>query len=275
MATNSETSFQKKMLVHLLLQWNWFYLINAKENLDVAIIDILNAFVKTVVKGPKDREIIHIHRLMVDMLMKIAPDMNEDYVTIDKKVNQQFLMECFNALDGIMVASLLYYQKFTKSLKEQGYTMNPYDPCVWNKMINGKQLIICFHVDDCKVLLVSPKVVNETVDWLCYNYEFIFKDGSSKMRVRQGKVHDYLGMTLDFSKKHQVKMSMFKYVDEMITPWGKIQDVNIKDDGFRCVKFKRHVTSMARENLFKINEDAVKLDDEDRASFHNLVTDYM
>ena len=61
--------------------------------------------------------------------------------------------------------------------------MNPYNPCVWNKMINGKQLTICFHVDDCKILHVSPKVVDETLDWLHDNYESIFEDGSGKMKV--------------------------------------------------------------------------------------------
>ena len=26
--------------------------------------------------------------------------------------------------------------------------MVPYDPCVANKIINGKQMTVCFHVDD-------------------------------------------------------------------------------------------------------------------------------
>ncbi len=30
--------------------------------------------------------------------------------------------------------------------------MNPYNPCVRNKMIEKKQITIWFHVDDCKVL---------------------------------------------------------------------------------------------------------------------------
>ena len=157
--------------------------INAKENRDVAITDIPNAFIQTVVKDLKDRAITHIHALMVDMFMKIAPDVYENYITIDKKCNKQLLMECLNALYGTIVVGLLYHQKFTKSLKEQGYMMNPYNPCVWNKMINGKQLTICFHVDDCKILHVSPKVVDETLDWLHDNYESIFEDGSGKMKV--------------------------------------------------------------------------------------------
>ena len=39
--------------------------------------------------------------------------------------------------------------------------MNPYDPCVWNKDINGKQSTIVFHVDDCKISHVDPKSTTE------------------------------------------------------------------------------------------------------------------
>ena len=46
-----------------------------------------------------------------------------------------------------MVAGLLDYCKFSSSLKKRGFEMNPYDPCVWNKMIKGTQITFCFHVD--------------------------------------------------------------------------------------------------------------------------------
>ena len=46
------------------------------------------------------------------------------------------------------MASLLYYRKFHDSLKSIGFEFNPYDPCVANKIINGNQMTIRFHVDD-------------------------------------------------------------------------------------------------------------------------------
>jgi hypothetical protein len=45
----------------------------------------------------------------------------------------------FNALYGIMVASLLYYKKFVKCLKSKGFKLNPYDPCVANKQVKGEK----------------------------------------------------------------------------------------------------------------------------------------
>ena len=85
------------------------------------------------------------------MLVKIAPNVYESYVTINNKGNKQILVECLNALYGTMVASLLYYQKFTNSLNENGFIKNPYNAGGWNKQIYGKQCTICFHVDDCKI----------------------------------------------------------------------------------------------------------------------------
>jgi hypothetical protein len=51
---------------------------------------------------------------------------------------KQLLVQCQNALYGTMVASLLYYHKFTKSLMSVGFEINPYDPCVANKIVDGR-----------------------------------------------------------------------------------------------------------------------------------------
>ena len=64
-----------------------------------------------------------------------------------------------------MIAGLVYYRKFSDSLVEQGYVVNTYDPCVWNKTVKDKQSTICFHVDDCKISHVSAKVNNNTIKW--------------------------------------------------------------------------------------------------------------
>jgi hypothetical protein len=67
---------------------------------------------------------------------------------------------------GKEAMSLLYYKKFVKSLKSKGFKLNPCDPCVANKQVKGEQLTMCFHVDDCKISHLLPKVVDETIEWL-------------------------------------------------------------------------------------------------------------
>ena len=115
---------------------------------------------------------------LVTMLVDIAPDVYSDFVEVDKRGNKQLIVRCLNALYGTMVASLLFYKKFTKILSERDFKMNPYDPCVWNKNVNGKQLTICFHVDDCKISHVDSKVLDDTIEWLRDEFESVFEDGS-------------------------------------------------------------------------------------------------
>ena len=47
-----------------------------------------------------------------------------------------------------MKAALLFYLKFLKNLKSIGFVLNPYDPCVANKSVDGAQLTVVWHVDD-------------------------------------------------------------------------------------------------------------------------------
>ena len=82
---------------------------------------------------------------------------------------KQLIVACQNAMYGTMIASLLYYRKFTMSLCSQDFVMNPYDPCVFNKMIGGKQMTVCIHVDDCKLSHVDPSVNDQVIEERFYH----------------------------------------------------------------------------------------------------------
>jgi hypothetical protein len=245
--------------------------IDADENRDVAIVDIPNAFVQTVVEDEKDRVFVRIRGPLVDILASIAPDVYGEYVTIGKKGEKQLLVQCLTALYGTMVASLLYYKKFVKSLRSRRFKLNPYDPCVANKQVDGEQLTVCFHVDDCKISHLNPKVVSDTIDWLRLEYENVFEDGSGLMKVKRGKTHVYLGMALDFSHANQCRITMIDYVDEIIAAYDKSS--NELHDGFTTVtkRSNRAKTSAAPDDLFVVDEDAEKLSEDGQTAFHHLV----
>ena len=181
-------------------------------------------------------------------------------VMTDKKGMKQLLVQCQNALYGTMVASLLYYRKFTKSLVSVRFEINPYNPCVANKTVNGTQMTICFHVDDCKLSHHSSRANDNMIDWLCQEYESIFEDGSGQMTVSRGRVHKYLGMTLDYTICGQVNISMFNYIDKIINAFDKAEP---KGGGTK--------SSAAPDDLFKVDKDREKLWPEKAVEFHNLV----
>jgi hypothetical protein len=96
-------------------------------------------------------------------------------------------VQCLNAVYGTMVAALLYYKKFVKSLTKQGYKIDLYDGCVANKVVKGKQVTICFHIDDCKISRKSSAVIDNMIAWLRTKYESIFEDGLGQMKVHRGE----------------------------------------------------------------------------------------
>jgi hypothetical protein len=141
-------------------------IIDAKEERDVAVVDIPNAFIQTRVENEKDMAFIKIRGILVDILVEIAPDVYKSYISKDKKGSKQLLVQFQNALYGTMVASLLYYRKFVKSFTDIDFVINPYNPCVANKMIEGDQMTICFHVDDCKISHRKTKVMDSMIEYL-------------------------------------------------------------------------------------------------------------
>jgi hypothetical protein len=96
------------------------------------------------------------------------------------------------------------------------------------------------------------------IEWLRLNYESIFEDGSGKMKVSRGKIHEYLGMTLDFTQPGVVRVTMFKYIDEIITTFLK----------FACLILK---STAAPEDLYKVDEDDPLLDKHKKEGFHTVV----
>jgi hypothetical protein len=54
------------------------------------------------------------------------------------------------------------------------------------------------------------------IEWLRAEYEVIFEDGTGAMKVRRGKVHDYVGMRMDYTTKGQVHLTMPKHIEDVL-----------------------------------------------------------
>jgi hypothetical protein len=98
------------------------------------------------------------------------------------------------------------------------------------------------------------------IEYLRQEYESIFEDGSGAMTVSRGKIHKYLDMTLDYTVCGQVNITMFDYVDEILTAFDKAES-----------KGGDTKTSAAPDSLFKVDENCEKLKKDKAAEFHNLV----
>ena len=55
------------------------------------------------------------------------------------------------ALYGMLESALWFYQKLQKDLERNGFKVNPYNPNVANKIVNGKHMTVTWHVNNLKV----------------------------------------------------------------------------------------------------------------------------
>ena len=145
--------------------------IDAAEERDVSVINIPNAFIQTRIKDYKDKVVLRIQGKLADLLIKTAPEIYPKQITINRKGGTVLYVRALNEIYGIMKAALLFYYKFVGDLMTIGFELNPYDPCVANKTISGKQLTLVWHVEDIKASHVEAKVVTRMAKWLGKTYE--------------------------------------------------------------------------------------------------------
>ena len=148
---------------------------------------------------------------------------------------------------------MLFYRKLVKALIGYGFELNPYDPCVANKMVNGKQLTICWHVDDVKSSHVDPEINDQFLAWVKAEFGKL-----GEVKTVRGKKHDYLGMVLDYSVPGQVSIDMSHYVKLMVEQFPQ--------EFLKGAK----VASPWNENLFKVQTESPALDADMAKRFHTV-----
>jgi len=213
-------------------------------------VDIPGAFLQT--KMPKEDRDVHVvlDGRMAELLAKISPGDYQKFVH-NHRGQSHIYCKLNVSLYGTLKAAVLFWKKLSGYLKDQGFTVNPYDWCVANKDINGKQCTIVWHVDDLKISHVDTSVVDEIVRNLRSEFGKV-----GDLTVHRGKVHDYLGMELDFSEDGNVMVSMEKYLDEILVELPEDMDGT--------------AVTPAAEHLFKTRDNAPKLDNERAALFHRV-----
>jgi hypothetical protein len=227
--------------------------IDAKQKRDVMTLDIPNAFVQTKIPLDGDKIIMKIRGQLVDILLEICPGVYDDYVRFEGK-SKVLYVRMLKALYGMLISSILYYKKFRKDIESIGFEVNPYDICVANRTMNGKQQTVTWHVDDLKSSHVDPKVNDDFAKWCEATYG---SDDLGHVKVVRGKVHDYLAMIMDYTQEGALKVDMRYYIEGM------------------CEDFPHEIkaTKVApwTEKLFKVQKDAKKLEEARRSTFHTFV----
>jgi len=123
-------------------------LIDVFEDRSMQTFDVPGAYLHADL--PKDKNVYM--RVEVEFV-EIMCEVNLDYaatVTFEngKKV---FYVKNKKAIYGMVASVLLWYELFSTTLQNIGFTINTYDKCLANKMVNGKKCTMAWYVDDIKI----------------------------------------------------------------------------------------------------------------------------
>jgi hypothetical protein len=228
---------------------------DAAEGRDIATCNIRGAFMQSDMKG---KVVMKVEGVMAKVIVKTDPKQYEKYVTKENCKDVIYVILA-KALYGTLQAALLFWQNLLTQLQEWGFEINrPYDFCVANKIIDGKQCTIVWHVNDLKISHMDRNPVTTILDLLDAKYgQEIVGGERAPLTVSRGKIHDYLGMNLDYSEPGCVKVDMTEYVKKILDKMPK------KMDGT--------ATTPAADYMFTITEGIELLDEKTSEFFDATV----
>jgi hypothetical protein len=218
-------------------------MIDAHECRDVATADVAGAYLHADLE---DFTLLKVEGESVDIMCSVCEEY-EEFVTYEHGRKVLYL-RLLKALHGCVKSALLWYELFTGTLRGSGFELNPYDACVANKMVDGKQCTIAWFVDDNKISHVSPAVVTTVVETIEGRF--------GKMTVTRGKEHVFLGMHITYLDNGTAEIRMKDYLEEAI-------------DEFR-ESICKSVTSPAKRDLFEVSADSALLDKTKAEHFHSV-----
>ena len=222
------------------------FVIDAYKEREIGSFDIPGAYLHANMKHDGKRVLLVLRDEFVDMMCEV----NDKYKTYVKVINGRkvLYLKVLRALYGCIESALLWYELFTSTLANMGFKVNPYDRCVANKIIGGKQCTVVWYVDDAKVSHADKEVVTNVISEIEKHF--------GKMDITYGKEHEYLGMKVKITDDKKVLIDMTDQVKEVIEYFGE--------------EIKGSVSTPANRNLLSIDINSTPLDKRRKELFHSV-----
>jgi len=199
-------------------------MIDAKERRDVATAEVEGAYLHA---DMEDFVLLKLVGKAVDIMYQVNPKY-EKFVVIENGKNVLYL-QLLKALYGCVQSALLWYDLFTNTLVRMGFKLNPYNLCVANSQIKGKQCTVAWYVDDNKISHVDDTAVTDIIKKIEAKF--------GKMTVTRGEHHVFLGMDITLNNNDgTVTILVKEYFKEAIADSGmdasKVAPMPAKKDLF-------------------------------------------
>jgi len=216
--------------------------IAAHEGRVVKVGDVPGAYLNSPMKM---KVLMLIDKVNVDILIKIDPTYEQF-----RRPDGCIVVVLKKALYGCVESANLWHEHLSKTLNTNGFTINPYDDCIFNKIMkSGNQCTICVYVDDLMVTSKLESDVDEAFSYLAEVY--------GPITITSGDKQSYLGMMFDFSIQGKVSISMSGYIEEILS--------------YTKVRASDKAITPATAKLFDIDEKSRLLNETDKFGFHSMV----
>ena len=216
--------------------------IAASERRFIYTVDITGAYLNCNL--PKSDEVLmRLDKVTAAILLTIDPS-KKQYL----RSNGTMIVKLEKALYGLLQSAKLWYERLKDVLiNVLDFIVNDYDLCSFNKIVDGVQITIGFHVDDLMMTCVLEYVIINVISTLQREFEGI--------TVTKGDKHSYLGMQISIYKDWYT-IDMMGYLDKILTARGTDKYTNYP----------------ASQDLMETyEEESEMLEESEQKSFHSDV----
>ena len=224
-------------------------LIGAYEERNHISFDVPGAFLQADM--PNDKLVLlKFKGQMANMLVDVNDKYREHLVRENGKT--VLYVKVIRAIYGCIESALQWYKLFSETLSDLGFKLNPYDKCVANKIVDGSQMTISWHVDDCIVSHASQSVLDEFAAKMI--------DEFGDMEITKGRTHDFLGMKIGINKDKTITVDMRQQLKQVIEEFEKYDTID------------ENVATPAALFLFTVNSNAEQLNAKLSEAFHSITS---
>ena len=219
----------------------------------VATVDIGSAYLNAVMpkQDPNKLVFMRIKKEVATIMTEIEPAF-KPFTAADGTL----VVELDKALYGCIQSALLWYQELVSFLSSIGFIPNPYDICVLNRDKGGARTTIGIYVDDLLITSTSAQAVTETITALEEKYV--------QLKIHEGKVHNYLGMVMDFTESGYVHVNQTGMIQEIVNCHG-VQEIETAVGATT-----KDPTTPSHEKLFQHSEQSALLPTDLAKELHSI-----
>lgn len=218
----------------------------ASRNLAIGSFDVKQAFTKAPMPSDSKKIRLRLTKSYVDIVKSISEELKELYQSFQSD-DGSVIVELDYALYGTIEAGRIWYNYFRNILVNKlGYQVSQYDECVFNLFDCNGVIIstIVIHVDDGFVTGSDESILDDFFEKLTAEL--------GELTIRRGRVHEYLGMFLDFSQPNVVHVTIEKMIRQLISEW----------------KVSKNRNSPAKPELFSVDDDSSELNEDLAKKLH-------